>query len=106
MNFEEGIFSLFVLCCAAVILTELIVGCLLLFRHKRALPWFAGHIAAISGAMIVLIRMLFAKRLNIFIPAALESETNSLMLACFGLLWFVSTAFLLATVFTARKNPS
>ena len=106
MYFEEDIFSLFITCCACVILAELVVGGIFLRKKAWTLAWFVGHIASIAGAIAVLIRMLFAKRLGIVVPDVMVSEFNSLHLAMFGILWFVSMAFLLATIFAARKNPS
>ena len=102
--FEAEVLPLFIggVCTVGVI--ALVIGCLLLYRNRRALCFFLGHIASMAAAMVFLTRGLFGGRLGIVVPDFHASTFHSVNLGLFGVFWAISMMLLLLMIFALRKN--
>ena len=99
---EAEVLPLFVCGSVIVLVLELLLGGFIL-QEKRAAQFFhVLHVLTMGGAMYFLIRGVFAYPLHV--QFGLVHVDGSIEMAMFGILWAVSTAFLLVAFHFARKN--
>ncbi len=99
---EAEVLPLFVCGAVIVLVLELLFGGFIL-QEKRAAQFFLTlHVIAMGGALYFLIRCVFAAQLHVLF--GLAHTDGSVEMGLFGVLWAVSTAFLLAVFCFARKN--
>ena len=82
----------------------LVIGCILLYRNRRAMCFFLGYLLSTAAAMAFLIRGLFGGRLGIVVPDFHASNFHSVNVGLFGVFWAVSVAFLLLTIAAGKKS--
>ena len=102
MQFESEVLPLFLFGISFVSLLELIIGCWMLRRNKRALIPFLGHILSMAVAFVFLIRVLFADRFGL--SAGIPSIDNSVGLALFGVCWMFSVILILDAINICIKD--
>ena len=99
---EAEVLPLLVIGSVIVLLLELLLGGFIL-QEKRAAQFFHMlHVLAMGGALYFLVRGVFAYPLHV--QFGLIHVDGSIEMGMFGVLWAVSTAFLLIAFYFARKD--
>jgi len=99
---EAEVLPLFVGGSVTVLALELLLGGFIL-QEKRAAQFFLTlHVLAMGGAIYFLIRCVFAYQLHI--RYGFPHADGSVEIGLFGVLWAVSTAFLLAVFHFAHRD--
>ena len=102
MSFEAEVIPLFIGGVSIVSILELVIGCILLRRQKKALLCLIGHALSMGTAMVYLIRCIFGNRFGSI--HFIESISNSVSIGLFGVFWSVSVCFLLAMIAACIKH--
>lgn len=102
MSFEAEVIPLFIGGAAVVSILELVFGCLMLKRQKKARSRLIGHVVSMAIALVFLIRCIFANWLDIELGIA--SISNSVNIGLFGVFWAISVFFLLSIIAASTEN--
>ncbi|MBE6568685.1 MAG: hypothetical protein E7658_00535 [Ruminococcaceae bacterium] len=104
MLFEAEVIPLFISGVCIISVLELIFGCIILKKRKKACILLIGNVVSMAIAQFFLIRCVFSDRLDFAIIPALASNSNSVSIGLFGVFWAISVFILLLLVLVCTKN--
>ncbi len=102
MSFEAEVIPLFIGGASVISVLELVFGCVMLKRQKKARRRLIGHVLSMAIALLFLIRCIFANWLDIELGIA--SISNSVNIGLFGVFWAISVFFLLSIIAANTEN--
>ena len=102
MSFEAEVIPLFIGGCAAVSITELLAGWVILKNHRNARRYFIGHVLAMALGLFFLVKCIFGDRLHLI--GGIASIDHSVSIGVFGVCWLLSVVFLLSAL--SRKGSA
>jgi len=102
MSFEAEVIPLFIGGVSVISILELVFGCIVLQKQKKARNRLVGHAVCMAIAQVFLIRCIFANRLDI--EVGIESIFNSVNVGLFGVFWAISVFFLMSMVVVSTEK--